>query len=104
MRMMKTDAVFEGGGVRAIAFAGAVCCFEDHGYKWQRIAGTSAGSIVAALLAVGYTGRELKEIIEDVDYRKFMDRTGSSRCHWWEAFWALSYIKAYIAGIAWNSG
>jgi|LFRM01.1.fsa_nt_gb NTE family protein len=74
MRMMKTDAVFEGGGVRAIAFAGAVCCFEDHGYKWQRIAGTSAGSIVAALLAVGYTGRELKEIIEDVDYRKFMDK------------------------------
>jgi len=76
MRMMKTDAVFEGGGVRAIAFAGAVCCFEDHGYKWQRIAGTSAGSIVAALLAVGYTGRELKEIIEDIDYRQFMDKDG----------------------------
>ena len=71
---MKSDAVFECGCVRAIAFAGAVCCFEEHGYKWQRIAGTSAGSIVAALLAVGYTGRELKEIIEGLDYLKFMDK------------------------------
>jgi len=74
MKMIKADAVFEGGGVRAIAFAGAVCCFEEYGYKWQRVAGTSAGAIVAALLAAGYTGRELKQIIEDVDYLKFMDK------------------------------
>ena len=74
-RRMKTDAVFEGGGVRAIAFAGAVCCFEEHGYKWQGIAGTSAGSIVcsAARCKVIPAGN-LKEIIEGLDYRKFMDK------------------------------
>lgn len=71
---MKADAVFEGGGVRGIAFVGAVCCFEEHGYKWEKLAGTSAGAIVASLLAVGYTGRELKQILETLDYSKFMDK------------------------------
>jgi len=71
---MKADAVFEGGGVRGIAFVGAICCFEEHGYKWEKLAGTSAGSIVASLLAAGYTGRELKKIIEELDYSKFADK------------------------------
>jgi len=71
---MYADAVFEGGGVRAVAFVGAVCCLEEHGYRWQRIAGTSAGSIVAALLAAGYTGREMRDIIGNADFMKFMDK------------------------------
>lgn len=71
---MNADAVFEGGGVRAIGLVGAVCCFEDHGYRWEKLAGTSAGSIVASLLAAGYTGRELRKIIENTDYLKFMDK------------------------------
>lgn len=70
---MKADAVFEGGGVKGIAFVGAVCCLEEKGYEWERLAGTSAGSIVAALLAAGYTGKEMKEIISNLDYKKFMD-------------------------------
>jgi NTE family protein len=44
---MKADAVFEGGGVRGIAFVGAICCFEENGYEFEKIAGTSAGAIVA---------------------------------------------------------
>ena len=47
------DAVFEGGGVKGIGLVGALKAFEDDGYEWKNIAGTSAGSIIAALLAVG---------------------------------------------------
>jgi len=70
---MKVDAIFEGGGVRGISFVGAICCLEENNYEFQRLAGTSAGSIMAALLAVGYTGRELRSII-DIDYHKFLDK------------------------------
>lgn len=69
---MKADAIFEGGGVRGISFVGAICCLEDKGYELQRLAGTSAGAIMAALLAVGYTGKELSMII-DTDFTKFLD-------------------------------
>ncbi|WP_010240423.1 patatin-like phospholipase family protein [Clostridium arbusti] len=71
---MKVDAVFEGGGMKGIGFVGAINCLEDNGYEWQNLAGTSAGSIVAALLAVGYSGKELKTIMMDMDYGKMIKR------------------------------
>lgn len=71
---MKVDAVFEGGGVKGIAFVGAICSLEEHGYSFNRLAGTSAGSIIASLLAAGYTGKELKKIMSEVDYSRFLDK------------------------------
>lgn len=70
---MKVDAIFEGGGVRGIGFVGAVSCLEERGYEFQRLAGTSAGAVMAALLAAGYTGLEL-EMIADTDLNGFLDR------------------------------
>ncbi|AND84789.1 patatin-like phospholipase family protein [Clostridium tyrobutyricum] len=71
---MKIDVVFEGGGVKGIGLIGAICCFEDYGYEFNMLAGTSAGSIIAALLAVGYTGRELKSIMLELDYNMFFKK------------------------------
>lgn len=72
----KADAVFEGGGVKGIGFVGSISVAEERGFTWQNVAGTSAGAIVAALIAAGYTGKELKEILETLDYTKFKDRGG----------------------------
>ena len=69
---MKADAVFEGGGVRGIGHVGAVHFLEEQGYEWNKLAGTSAGSIVAALLASGYSGKELIDIMNDLDYQKIL--------------------------------
>ena len=69
------DAVFEGGGVKGIALAGAVCYAESIGYRWQNVAGTSAGAILGALLAAGYKGTEIRKILSDCDYTAFCDPT-----------------------------
>ncbi|UBF30650.1 patatin-like phospholipase family protein (plasmid) [Kovacikia minuta CCNUW1] len=45
--------VFEGGGVRGAALAGAYQAATEAGIRFNRVAGTSAGSIVAALVAAG---------------------------------------------------
>lgn len=66
---------FEGGGVRGIAHVGAICALAEKGYEWERVAGTSAGSIIVALLAAGYSCSELKTIITNIDYDKFTKRT-----------------------------
>lgn len=71
---MKINVVFEGGGVKGIGLVGAVACLEDRGYTFNMLAGSSAGSIVAALLAGGYRARELKEIMLNLDYRRFKDK------------------------------
>jgi len=72
---MKIDGIFEGGGVRGIGHVGAICALEEDGYEWARLAGTSAGAIVAALLACGYSGKEIKQIMENLDYKKFIKKT-----------------------------
>ena len=43
-----------GGGIRGIAHAGVLKALEDYGIEIDAIGGTSAGSIVAALYAMGY--------------------------------------------------
>jgi NTE family protein len=71
----RADAVFEGGGVKGIAFAGAIAAAEkDAGVEeWVNLAGTSAGSIVSALLVAGYHGAGLQKILADAKYPRFAD-------------------------------
>ncbi|MGD8433395.1 MAG: patatin-like phospholipase family protein [Syntrophobacterales bacterium] len=69
----KADAVFEGGGVKGIGLVGAVSEIERAGYVFENLAGTSAGAIVASLLAVGYSSAELKKELEKLDYNDFKD-------------------------------
>jgi NTE family protein len=70
----EADGVFEGGGVKGIAFAGAIAVAEEAGLRtWKNLAGTSAGAIVAALLAVGYRAKDLQGILAQAEYRRFAD-------------------------------
>jgi predicted acylesterase/phospholipase RssA len=71
---LKADAVFEGGGVKGIGLVGAIAETEARGFRFENVAGTSAGAIVAALVAAGYTAAELKVEMESLDYRRFQDK------------------------------
>lgn len=72
---MRVNAVFEGGGVKAVALAGAVAAAEEKGFRFANVAGTSSGSIVASLLAAGYSGRQMKKIIETTPFNSFLQKT-----------------------------
>ena len=58
---MSTEAygIFQGGGAKGYAHVGALKAAEERDIKFVRIAGTSAGAIVAALAAAGYSADEL---------------------------------------------
>lgn len=68
--MKQCNGVFEGGGVRGIGHVGAAWKMERAGFRFADLAGSSAGAIVAALLAAGYSSRELKTEMESLDYLK----------------------------------
>ena len=52
---MKLGIALSGGGIRGIAHAGALKALEDNGIKADIIGGTSSGSIIASLYAMGYS-------------------------------------------------
>jgi NTE family protein len=72
------DLVLSGGGVKGVGLVGAAAALIDAGYLPQRVSGTSAGSIVGAVVAAAskradVTGDQVKEIALGINYRKFLD-------------------------------
>lgn len=70
-----TSLVFEGGGVKGFSYCGVVNELERMGVlqRAKNFSGTSIGSLVAALLAIGYTAEELKKELISLDFKKMMD-------------------------------
>ena len=62
---MKAYGVFDGGGVKGAALAGALKAAETNGIEFAGYGGSSAGSVVALLAAVGYTGYELEKVMTE---------------------------------------
>lgn len=68
---MRVNGVFQGGGVKGIGLVGAVYAAERRGVAFHQTAGTSVGAIVAALLAAGYSGEEMKAILLRTPFTQF---------------------------------
>ena len=54
MCLLKIGLALSGGGVRGIAHAGVLKALEENGIRVSAIGGTSSGSLVASLYAMGY--------------------------------------------------
>ena len=79
MSTARVDLVCEGGGVRGIGLVGAVDALAQSGYRFPRVAGSSAGAVVASLLAALQVAGEplsrLADVMRSIDYRKILDRS-----------------------------
>jgi len=69
---VKINGVFQGGGVKGIGLVGAVYAAERRGITFHQTAGTSVGAIVAALIAAGYTGEEMRDLLTETPFGKFI--------------------------------
>lgn len=65
--------LFGGGAVRGTAYCGAVKALEELHVSANILAGSSVGSILAGLLAVGYNAEEIRDIILKVNFELFRD-------------------------------
>jgi NTE family protein len=79
----RADLVLEGGGVKGIGLAGAVTALSAAGYAFPRVAGSSAGAIVACLVAAlqqaGEPVERLDDLVRSVDLRRLRDPGGLGR-------------------------
>lgn len=95
MAAMEIDGVFSGGGIKGFALIGACEEIENRGFQFARLAGTSAGSIVAALIAAGYSSGEIYRILDDLDLTKLLDARNSiiPFAKWLFVYWKLGLYK-----------
>ncbi len=66
------NLVFQGGGVKSFAFHGALRVLEEYNIlpQIERVAGTSAGAMVAMMLSFRLGAEETLDLIKQVDYSK----------------------------------
>jgi NTE family protein len=69
---LPADLVLEGGGVKGIALAGALVELLPR-YRFQRVAGTSAGAIAAAFVAAGADAEQIRAAMDRLDYARVPD-------------------------------
>lgn len=69
------NLVFEGGGVKGIAYVGALEVLDREGIlnNIERVAGTSAGAMVAVMVALRYTAEEVRQVLEGLNFKDFKD-------------------------------
>lgn len=79
----RADLVLEGGGVKGLALVGATARLAAAGYRFERVAGSSAGAIVAAVVAAlqqaGESVSRLEELARSLDYSRLRDRGSVAR-------------------------
>ena len=69
------NLVFEGGGVKGVAYVGALEVLKDKGIldDIQRIGGTSAGAITALMVGLNYSLEEICKTLIKLNFKNFMD-------------------------------
>lgn len=76
---MDISVALGGGGIRGIAHIGVLRSLENHGFKVKSIAGTSAGGLVGAVYAAGYSTEEIESIVNNLGTRWVFSRNESEQ-------------------------
>lgn len=94
---MYIDGVFSGGGIKGFALIGACREIEKRGFRFKNVAGTSAGSIIAALIAAKYTSEEIYQLVDELNLEKFLDPRHTiipfAVTKWLLLYWRLGLYK-----------
>ncbi|HPE84764.1 MAG TPA: ankyrin repeat domain-containing protein, partial [Chlamydiales bacterium] len=75
------NLVFQGGGPKCIAYVGVLKKLESKMFlsELKRVSGTSAGSIMASLVALNYPPSDIENNLKDVDFMSFLDHPLSKK-------------------------
>ncbi len=73
--MLKRPFVLSGGGARGFAHIGVLKAFAEHGITPEAIAATSAGAMVGALIACGYTAEEVNDMAANSKFFKLFSKS-----------------------------
>jgi NTE family protein len=74
MIKMNITLALSGGGVKGFAHIGALRVLEREGFQIRALAGTSAGGLIGALYAAGYSPDQMEARLRDIDQGSLFSR------------------------------
>jgi NTE family protein len=101
------NLVFEGGGVKGVAYGGALEVLDHHAIldQIENVAGTSAGAITATMLALGYSADYIRDKMLNLDFKTFKDgnffsdiERFATQFGWYKGEVFLKFMQDQVAG------
>lgn len=77
----KVGLVLAGGGARGASFIGVLKCLEELDIPIDYVVGSSMGSIIGGIYALGYSPDEMAEIIASVQWKKYVGNHIDRSCY-----------------------
>lgn len=97
----KIGLVLSGGGAKGMAHVGVIRAMEQAGIRPDYIVGTSMGSVVGGLYALGYSADELEQIIRSIDWDIIISNRVSFESI---SFEEKEYYNRYVIELPMNQG
>ena len=100
-----SNIAIQGGGVRGIAYVGSFIELEKHNLldNVKRVAGTSAGALVALIHALGYSADEMHKIMAGLNFNKFSSGKQFLRLFTRYGIHSGDYIIQFVTELLQNS-
>ena len=76
----KVGVVMSGGGAKGLYHIGVMKALEENGIPVDYVSGTSMGSIIAGLYAIGYTPDEMAEVFKSDQIKYWMSGPLTPKC------------------------
>lgn len=101
------NIVFEGGGVKGVAYGGALEVLDQRGIlnQIESAAGTSAGAITATMVALGYGADYVKNEMLNLDFKTFKDgnffsdiERFATQFGWYKGEVFLEFMQSQVQG------
>ena len=103
------NASLSGGGPRGVGYVGILGPLEEEGVlkHVDNVAGTSVGSFIAALLALGLPAKEIKAINDGMQISDMLRSSSNDTIHRSQTLWGcalnLTYVKEVVQQCAYDS-
>ena len=103
MSITYKNLVFRGGGVKGIAYAGAIDVLNEKGLYdgIERVAGVSAGAITSLLVGLRYTPADIQKVLSETSFADFMDSPNAARVltryGYYKGEFALNWLHELVA-------
>ncbi len=102
---MIRNLAIKGGGVRGTAFVGALKELDKAGIFTgiERVAGTSAGAMLAAMIGAGYQVEQIDRLMQSMDFKKFEEEFNPLRVVTHYGLYSGDYILDFTKSFLENS-
>ena len=107
---MYINGIFEGGGIKGLAYIGVIRFLEERGYRFFAAGGSSVGALFSSLVVAKYNSYELEELVKNFDINILLNSKSSKTVEKfingikYQGLYSLKFFENYLDNVLKRKG